>query len=343
MASRPRASQARASPVAPAAGRAPGREKPRRGKPRRQARIWPPSLTSGRAAAVRPRGARPPRPASLTKASRTTGPGRRRARARQPGPAARRRAGARPLAASPPPSGGVPKRPPRTTSRPAQIQQQAALPQPLTWIRLARPGLSPAYPGRLRPRPAGQGRLAIQPASPVRTARTSAPRNPARTGQQARAAVCSGRCRGWPGQAQPGRTWLGPAEPGRPAPDRAKLDQARAAPAGAGPASRPLAWPTARAAPDWPGQTRTVLLRLARRRAGRAQADPVNAGRVCSTPGRPPRGRLDNWMWLDLAAARSAGPGRTPARLSRGRQTVLAGAGRVPLSFGRLARGRLDN
>ena len=280
-------SRTRARPVAAPGGRVPGR-----GKPPRQPRIWPLSPTSGRAAAVRPRGARPPGPASLTKASRETGPRRQRATARQPGPAARSRAGARPLSASLPPSGDGPRRPPQTTSRRAQIRPWAGLPQPLTWIRSPRPGPDPLHPGPgcqgqtamqpasqvraagasaprepahrpwaglpqrltwirsprpgpdpLHPRPVCRGQLAMQPASPVRAARTSAPREPARTDPQSHAAVCSGRCRGWPGRAQPGRTGLDPAEPGRPAPDRARLDRGRAGPAGAGPPSQPLAWP----------------------------------------------------------------------------------------------------
>jgi len=175
---------------------------------------------------------------SLTKASRETNPGRQQATARQPGPAARSRAGARPLAASLPPSGGGPRRPPRTTSRPAPIRPRAGPPLPLAWIRSPRPGPVP-----LNPRPVCRGQLAIQPASPVMAARTSAPREPARTDPQSHAAVCSGRCRGWPGRAQPGRTWLDPAEPGRLAPDRARLGRGRAGPAGAGPPSQPLAWP----------------------------------------------------------------------------------------------------
>ena len=364
-------SRTRARQVAAPSGRVPGR-----GRPPRQARIWPLSLTSGRAAAVRPRNARLPGPASLTKASRETSPRRRRGTTRRPGPAARSQARARPLAASLPPSGDGPRRA-QPSSRPPQIQQRAGLARPPALTRSARPGpdqteltrparpgpprlspaqLSPAQlgparaslagrsrarPGRLRPGPVGRGQAAIQPVRPVRAVRTSAPQDPARMGPQARAVACSGRCHGWPGRVQPGRTWLVPAEPGPPAPDRTRLGRARAGPAGAGPPSRPLAWPagmpTARAAPHWPVRART---------------DPASAGRACSSPGRSARRRLTNWAWMDRAGPypKPSGPvrlgllGRRPARLSRGwPRTLLAGACRVPLSRGRSARRRLTN
>src|SRR5262249_45344421 len=111
-------------------------------------------------------------------------------------------------------------------------------------------------PEPLRPRPACRGQTAIQPANPVRAARTSASREPDGTDPQSHAAVCSGRCRGQPGRAQqPGRPGLGPAGPGPPAPGRG------GGPGGGGPAepAAGLAGPDADGsslpgpAASWPG------------------------------------------------------------------------------------------